>query len=167
MTARTRVVTVAHALAAVCLAVGGLLAFLRPDDYYRLVQEDELLEWSTFWCFVVAGVLHARWGRGRPLRARWFSLGLALFCWLVALEPRVVCLRHGLLACLRFARDRRRCVDSVRRRASRVLSFSLRTARHWSLMPRSSGGRPGQITALSSPAYRITGLVLASWSMGM
>jgi hypothetical protein len=59
------------------------------DLYYRSLQEDEALEWSTFWGFLAAGGLFGvaalrqhRAGEAFP----WFASGLALFCIVVAME---------------------------------------------------------------------------------
>ncbi len=57
--------------------------------YAASVQEDGVLEWATVWAFVLAAGLFAV-GAARQRRDRqtlpWFSIGLALFCLLVALE---------------------------------------------------------------------------------
>lgn len=64
------------------------LSVLNPDAFYRHVQEDQPLEWSTVWAFIVASAFFARAAfsqrRERPLP--WFSAGLACFCVLFALE---------------------------------------------------------------------------------
>ncbi|RME74043.1 MAG: hypothetical protein D6776_05945 [Planctomycetota bacterium] len=66
--------------------------FTAPDDlpeavssdfYYRSVQEDEWLEWGTFWGFVFAAGVSAfagwrQWRRCRKLP--WFLFGVTLFC---------------------------------------------------------------------------------------
>ncbi|MEM8933065.1 MAG: hypothetical protein AAGE94_17900, partial [Acidobacteriota bacterium] len=52
-------------------------------------QEDELLEWATFWAFVVAGLIAAYAAvleRRRLGRLPWFQAGVALFCLVVAME---------------------------------------------------------------------------------
>jgi hypothetical protein len=74
------------------IAVFGLAAILdsySPATYYRCVQEDEYLEWATFWAFALAGGL-ALYGVVALRRATgqlpWFFLGLAVFCWVVAME---------------------------------------------------------------------------------
>jgi len=64
------------------------LSVLSPDAYYQYVQEDQPLEWSTFWGFMVAGAFFARATlldrhKGPP---PWFFAGLAAFCVLVAME---------------------------------------------------------------------------------
>jgi len=60
-----------------------------PDRFYQMVQEDEALEWATFWAFllaaganVLAAIRLARGTRGLP----WFVAGLGLFCFVVAME---------------------------------------------------------------------------------
>ena len=82
------------ALAGTCLMVSVLgAAFwvhtLDPELFYLSVREDEYLEWGTFWAFLLAAAAH---GAG-ALRQRsagdglpWFSLGLGLFCFIVAME---------------------------------------------------------------------------------
>ncbi len=60
-----------------------------PDLYYRALQEDQALEWSTFWAFLLATVgfcVGARRQYGQTARLPWFSAGLALFCFFVAME---------------------------------------------------------------------------------
>ena len=58
------------------------------DLYYLFVQEDQLLEWSSFWGFMLAGGLYGlatvRSGPGWVMR--WFPAGLSLFCLFVAME---------------------------------------------------------------------------------
>jgi hypothetical protein len=64
------------------------LSALNPDAFYVHVQEDQPLEWSTVWAFIVAAVFFARAAtsrRGDP-RLPWFFAGLACFCVLFALE---------------------------------------------------------------------------------
>jgi len=60
-----------------------------PNDFYRGIQEDGALEWTTFWAFLAAGVVYARHAaacRSEGIRACWFAIGLAAFCLLVAFE---------------------------------------------------------------------------------
>jgi hypothetical protein len=74
------------------LGVLGYAAYLEgssADAYYRAVQEDEWVEWASFWAFGLAGVLFLitafrRWRMTGKLP--WFAAGVALFCWFVALE---------------------------------------------------------------------------------
>lgn len=81
-----------HLLANVCflglIAGFSALSGLNPDAYYQHVQEDQPLEWATFWAFAMAGVLFASSAasRGRKRPFPWFAMGLAAFCLLVALE---------------------------------------------------------------------------------
>ena len=70
------------------LLFGWLYAF-HPEVYHRSVQEDEALEWATFWAFAgatvvfsIAAVRDVRHGGRLP----WYSAGLGLFCVVVALE---------------------------------------------------------------------------------
>lgn len=60
-----------------------------PDFYYLTVQEDEYLEWSSFWAFMLATAAFMR--RAADFRRAthafpWFLLGVALFCFIVAME---------------------------------------------------------------------------------
>jgi len=72
------------------LAFAALLFAASPDLYLRSVQEDEALEWMTFWVFAISGGLFwdacRRAASPRTLRASWFTLGMGLFCVLVAME---------------------------------------------------------------------------------
>ncbi|MBT8441964.1 MAG: hypothetical protein KJO76_06230 [Gammaproteobacteria bacterium] len=65
-------------------------AILSLDEnlYYLTVQEDEYLEWMSFWAFFAAGVIYVRRAlrHGFVLSADWFTLGLAAFCLFVAFE---------------------------------------------------------------------------------
>ncbi|MBW2230588.1 MAG: hypothetical protein JRH17_09385 [Deltaproteobacteria bacterium] len=79
----------ANGLILAILAYAGLLLALHPDLYYRSVQEDEYLEWATFWSFVLASgaFLAAAWRSYREqARLPFFLPGLALFCAFVAME---------------------------------------------------------------------------------
>jgi hypothetical protein len=67
-------------------AVAAVLSARDPDLYYRIAQEDELVEWGSAWAFLLASLLHLALAlRCRPLQA-WFSLGVAAFCLFVAGE---------------------------------------------------------------------------------
>jgi hypothetical protein len=77
------------------LAVLGVFAYawwcirFDPDLYFSSVQEDEFLEWGTFWAFIFAAVLSV-WAAVRQWRSLgewpWFLVGVGLFCFLVAME---------------------------------------------------------------------------------
>jgi hypothetical protein len=70
----------------------GAVAWLEasyPDLYYRSVQEDQALEWASFWSFLIAGgvfALAARNQRRATKALPWFLAGVALFCFFVAME---------------------------------------------------------------------------------
>jgi len=77
---------------ALIFAMLGYVAFLHvcnPDLYYRSVQEDEVLEWATFWAFILASVIWL-WAALRQRhssgRFPWFLIGIGLFCFVVAME---------------------------------------------------------------------------------
>lgn len=77
---------------AIVIGVFAYAAYLnaRDTDLYRAaIQEDEYLEWGTFWAFIMAAGVFAvaalrqhRTGGGVP----WFTAGLAFFCFLFAME---------------------------------------------------------------------------------
>lgn len=78
-----------NALMLLPLAVFAALDRQPPDLFYRSVQEDEILEWATFWGFLGAAVIQVQLGarQWRATRRRpWFGAGVALFCSFVALE---------------------------------------------------------------------------------
>lgn len=59
------------------------------DFYFFSIQEDEYLEWSSFWAFVLAAVAYFRRAASFRLathRFPWFLYGVALFCLFVAME---------------------------------------------------------------------------------
>lgn len=59
------------------------------DLYRAAVQEDEYLEWATFWAFIAAaGIFALAAVRERRTRGGvpWFEAGLAVFCFLFAME---------------------------------------------------------------------------------
>jgi hypothetical protein len=83
-----------HALLGNLVLLGflGAFAFLEasyPDVYYRSVQEDQALEWASFWSFFIAsGVFVVAASRQRRTAGTlpWFLVGLVLFCVFVAME---------------------------------------------------------------------------------
>jgi hypothetical protein len=76
--------------------MGGVLAYafliqalVGPDHYYTSLQEDESLEWATFWAFLLAAAVYgvAGWRQWRGARVLpWFAAAVALFCVAVAME---------------------------------------------------------------------------------
>ena len=59
------------------------------DVYYRSVQEDETLEWATFWAFMLAAGAFAFLAlrrRGAGKAGTWFLAGVGVFCFVVAME---------------------------------------------------------------------------------
>ena len=79
----------ANAVVAAVLLGAAALGAGQPEAYYRAVQEDELLEWASFWAFAAAAGVFAWAALRRPPAPRWrlwFPLGLAAFCLWVALE---------------------------------------------------------------------------------
>ena len=60
-----------------------------PDFYYLSIQEDEYLEWSSFWAFLLAAAAYLRRAIDHRLTTHtfpWFLYGIALFCFIVAME---------------------------------------------------------------------------------
>ncbi|MGH7885888.1 MAG: hypothetical protein ACRENO_09365 [Thermodesulfobacteriota bacterium] len=60
-----------------------------PEIYYRALQEDELLEWASFWAFFIAAIaftFYAIRQYRKGIKLPWFSAALALFCFVVAME---------------------------------------------------------------------------------
>ncbi len=60
-----------------------------PDQYAVAVQEDEPVEWASFWAFALAAAGFVRAARARRARERrwpWLTIGTASFCAFVALE---------------------------------------------------------------------------------
>jgi hypothetical protein len=71
------------------LASFAWLAAYDPDAYYRSVQEDQVVEWASFWSFLIAGLVFGMVAvrQRRSIGALpWFPMGLALFCFFVAME---------------------------------------------------------------------------------
>ncbi len=88
---RGGVVAAALALVVVIGTLAGAAIFeaADADRYYRSVQEDEALEWATFWAFLGAAALNlavAFRASRRGVRIPWFPVGVALFCIFVAME---------------------------------------------------------------------------------
>ncbi len=84
-----RTTVAANVLILLWLAWAYFLSTFYPDLYYLTVQEDEYLEWGTFWAFFLASILFAvaAWRQYRVCRRfPWFLLGVSLFCFLVAGE---------------------------------------------------------------------------------
>ena len=80
---------VANFLVLLTFVVAALLAAYNEPLYHLVVQEDEYLEWATFWGFLVAaGIYFSSAGRRFKVARQfpWFLYGLALFCFLVAME---------------------------------------------------------------------------------
>ena len=68
---------------------GAVVRDVSKDFYYMSSQEDEYLEWGTFWAFMIAavvGVLAAVYQRRATGRIPWFLAGVSLFCVVVAME---------------------------------------------------------------------------------
>lgn len=71
------------------LAALWLVEATAPDAYHRLIPEDGVVEWGTFWAQVVSLAASAwiAWrARSRGLAAWWFPAGVALFSFFVAGE---------------------------------------------------------------------------------
>lgn len=80
---------VANVLVLGTLAYVAILNASSSELYYTSLQEDEYLEWATFWAFMIgAGVFVAGavWQRRATGKLPWFLLGVGLFCFVVAME---------------------------------------------------------------------------------
>lgn len=70
-------------------AYAAILNTWYPDFAYFTVQEDEYLEWATFWGFALASFAFVVAAKRQYLDARripWFLAGVGLFCLVVAME---------------------------------------------------------------------------------
>ncbi len=79
---------VANLLVFGVFAYAAALHGLDRDAYYFSVQEDQYLEWSSFWAFFGASLIYLLVARqlrtvGKPI---WLALAFAVFCLVVALE---------------------------------------------------------------------------------
>ena len=86
---RTLYFVLANCLVLAVIAYAWLLEVRFPDFYYMSVQEDEYIEWASFWAFLLAAVAAVVAGRehaGESGRFPWFLYGVALFCFVVAME---------------------------------------------------------------------------------
>lgn len=71
------------------LLYGAGLYHYNRDLYYQSSQEDEHVEWSTFWAFLAAGgvsITGALRQRRSTGQIPWFLFGVGLFCFFVAME---------------------------------------------------------------------------------
>jgi len=69
--------------------LAAVLSVYNEPLYYQSVQEDQVLEWATFWGFLVAGYVFSVNSVDRfrlDQRIPWFMAALALFCFAVAME---------------------------------------------------------------------------------
>ena len=77
----------ANFLVLAVLAYAWVLEARWPDFYYMSIQEDEYIEWASFWAFLLAAFAAIVASRDRAAgRIPWFMYGLALFCFFVAME---------------------------------------------------------------------------------
>lgn len=80
---------VANVCVLLIFMAGAILHMTDAELYYRIGQEDEPLEWATFWAFLLAALLYVRAAltdRRQRGGLPWFHVGLVAFCLLVALE---------------------------------------------------------------------------------
>jgi len=84
---RTTYFLVANVLVLGVVAYAWFLDARLPDFYYMSVQEDEYIEWASFWAFLLAAVAAVVKSREPDAgRFPWFMYGIALFCFVVAME---------------------------------------------------------------------------------
>ena len=80
---------VANLLILAVWVYAAILHEVSSDHYKRAGQEDEYIEWGTFWAFLLAAVVWvvAAIGQRRAQgQLPWFLFGLSVFCCLVAME---------------------------------------------------------------------------------
>jgi len=80
---------VSNALLLSLFLYAGIIHAFFFDIYVRSVQEDEYLEWATFFGFLFATGLFALAAYDRQLKGGifpWFLYGLSIFCFLFAME---------------------------------------------------------------------------------
>ncbi len=80
---------IANAIVLGTVAYAFVLESGYSDFYYFTVQEDEYLEWSSFWAFLLAAGAFVRQAidfRRTTRSFPWFLYGVALFCFVVAME---------------------------------------------------------------------------------
>lgn len=80
---------VANALILLTLVYAGVLESHFEDLYFVSIQEDEYMEWATFWVFLLGAV--AAFAAAKKIRAAnggfpWYYYGIGLFCFFVAME---------------------------------------------------------------------------------
>ena len=71
------------------LAYAWFLQDADPDYYYLILQEDEFVEWLSFWVFLIAAIpfLAAAFRqRQSGFKVPWFLVGMGIFCAIVAME---------------------------------------------------------------------------------
>ena len=80
---------VANVLVLSVWAYAAILREVSKDHYYLGAQEDEYAEWGTFWAFIFAAivcVLAGYYQRRATGQLPWFLAGVAVFCFVVAME---------------------------------------------------------------------------------
>ncbi len=79
----------ANGLVLLFLIYVAILNRVDPDFYIYSIQEDQSLEWATFWAFFLAvptAAVAARRQYRQTGRLPWFLAGVGLFCFFVAME---------------------------------------------------------------------------------
>lgn len=82
-------VLLANAFVLGVLALAAALESRDPAFHYRSLQEDGAVEWLSFWAFLLGSALNllaAARQRRSTGKLPWFLAGLALFCFVVAME---------------------------------------------------------------------------------
>lgn len=79
----------ANAIVLLTAVYAGAIEVQFPDFYYFSIQEDEYVEWASFWAFMLAAaasLFAARRYRVTEARLPWYFVCLAAFCFLIAME---------------------------------------------------------------------------------
>jgi len=60
-----------------------------PKYYYLSIQEDQIIEWMTFWFFFAAGIIYsqAAYRQYRLIsKIPWFLVSVSIFCFFVSIS---------------------------------------------------------------------------------
>jgi len=78
------------------IITAAVLIMYNRELYYAGVQEDQVIEWMTFWAFFSAAIIYTQaafWQYRETSKIPWFLLSVAFFCLFVAMEEISWCQR--------------------------------------------------------------------------